>query len=319
MQKPYTLFSLRKRILAIFILISFLFCTLAVRMFVVQIINGKTLQQRATSQWTRDISIIAPRGDILDKNGNVLSVSYTTYSLYARAREVKNPTEVASFLASLLGKSFKETYTKITNKSSSETLLSLQVEGEIAEKIFEKGYDGIYLAENNKRFYPYGDTLSQVVGFTSIDGVGQAGIEQMFNKTLTGKNGYSFTQSDVQGKEIGGSLRYYVSGEKGNAVSLTIDVNIQLEMEKVLCQIMQEQKTKSVTGIVMNPNSGEIYALSSKPSFDLNNPPRDDLSSLFEIARIKPVLDTYEPGSTFKILTLAAALEEGVLSGNSNM
>ena len=285
-------------------------------MFVVQIINGKTLQQRATSQWTRDISIIAPRGDILDKNGNVLSVSYTTYSLYARAREVKNPTEVASFLASLLGKSFKETYTKITNKSSSETLLSLQVEGEIAEKIFEKGYDGIYLAENNKRFYPYGDTLSQVVGFTSIDGVGQAGIEQMFNKTLTGKNGYSFTQSDVQGKEIGGSLRYYVSGEKGNAVSLTIDVNIQLEMEKVLCQIMQEQKTKSVTGIVMNPNSGEIYALSSKPSFDLNNPPRDNLSSLFEIARTKPVLDTYEPGSTFKILTLAAALEEGVTNEN---
>lgn len=281
-----------------------------------QIINGKSLQQKATSQWTRDISIVAPRGDITDKNGNVLSVSYTTYSLYARAREVKNPTEVATFLAGVLGKSFKDVYAKITNRTSSETLISLQIEGEVAEKIFERGFDGIYLAENNKRFYPYGDTLSQVVGFTSIDGVGQTGVEQMFNNTLTGKNGYSFTQSDVQGKEIGGSLRYYVSGEKGKGVSLTIDVNIQLEMEKVLCQIMEEQKAKSVTGIVMNPNSGEIYALSSKPSFDLNNVPRENLSSLFEMAKLKPVLDTYEPGSTFKILTLAAALEEGVTNEN---
>ncbi len=285
-------------------------------MFIVQIINGKSLQQKATSQWTRDISIVAPRGDILDKNGNAVSVSYTTYSLYARAREVKNPTEVAAFLATLLGKSFKEIYAKITNKTSSETLLSLQIEGDVAEKIFKKSYDGIYLAENNKRFYPYGDTLSQVVGFTSIDGVGQTGIEQMLNKSLTGKNGYSFTQSDVQGKEIGGSLRYYVSGEKGKSVTLTIDVNIQLEMEKVLCQIMEEQKAKSVTGIVMNPNSGEVYALSSKPSFDLNNPPRENLSSLFEMAKLKPVIDTYEPGSTFKILTLAAALEEGVTNEN---
>ena len=312
MQKPYSLHSLRKRILALFILISFLFCALAVRMFVIQIINGKSLQSKATSQWTRDISIIAPRGDIVDKNGNVLSVSYTTYSIYVRAREVKNPTEVATFLSNTLDKKFSDIYTKVTNKNASETLISLQVEADKAEQIFDKGYDGVYLAENNARYYPYGDTLSQVIGFTSVDGVGQTGVEAMFNKQLTGENGYSFTQSDVQGKEIGGSLRYYVSGTKGSDVKLTVDVNVQIRLEKVLLQIMEEQKAKSVTGIVMNPNTGEIIALSSKPSFDLNDVPRDDLTTLFENAKIKPVLDTYEPGSTFKILTLAAALEEGV-------
>ncbi len=281
-------------------------------MFVIQIINGKSLQNKATSQWTRDISIVAPRGDIVDKNGNVLSVSYTTYSVFVRAREVKNPTEVATFLSNVLGKKFKDIYQKVTNKSASEILISLQEEAEIAEKIFDKGYDGVYLAENNARYYPYGDTLSQVIGFTSIDGVGQSGVEAMFNKQLTGENGYSFTQSDVQGKEIGGSLRYYVSGTKGSEVKLTVDVNIQIKLEQVLLQIMEEQKAKVVTGIVMNPNTGEIVALSSKPSFDLNEVPRDDLTKLFEMAKIKPVLDTYEPGSTFKILTLAAAIEEGV-------
>jgi len=296
----------------LFILISFLFCTLAVRLFVIQIINGKSLQSKATNQWTRDISIVAPRGNIVDKNGNVLSVSYTTYSVFVRAREVKNPTEVATCLSIILNKKFTDVYAKITNKGMSETLIALQIEADIAEKIFNKGFDGIYLAENNARYYPYGDTLSQVIGFTSVDGVGQAGIESMFNKDLTGKNGYSFTQSDVQGKEIGGSLRYYVSGKKGKEVQLTIDVNIQLILEKVLNQIMEEQKAKGVTGIVMNPNTGEVFALSSKPSFDLNNIPRNDITQLFEMVKIKPVIDTYEPGSTFKILTLAVALEERV-------
>jgi len=316
MQKPYSLHSLRKRILALFILISFLFSALAVRLFVIQIINGGSLQNKATSQWTRDISIVAPRGDIVDTNGNALSVSYTTYSIYVRAREVKNPTEVATFISNVLGKNFSDIYAKVTNKTASEILLSLQVEADIAEKIFNKGYDGIYIAENNARYYPYGDTLSQVIGFTSIDGVGQAGVEAMFNKELTGKNGYSFTQSDVQGKEIGGSLRYYVGGTKGSEVKLTIDVNIQMILEKALLQVMEEQKAKAVSGIVMNPNTGEIIALSSKPSFDLNEVPREDLTKLFEMSKIKPVLDTYEPGSTFKILTLAGALEEGVTNQN---
>lgn len=312
MQKTYTLYSLRKRIVAILVLFSFLFCALAVRMFVIQIINGSSLQQKATSQWTRDISIVAPRGKIKDKNGNVLSVSYTTYSVYVRAREIKNPTETATFLSNILDIKYSNIYNKLINKGVSESLISLQIEADVAEKIFDRGFEGVYLAENNSRYYPYGDTLSQVLGFTSIDGVGQAGIEASLNSELTGINGYSFTQSDVQGKEIGGSLRYYVSGIKGNDVSLTIDVNIQLILEKVLNQIMEEQKAKGVSGIVLNPNTGEIIALSSKPSFDLNNVPRDDIAELFDMAKVKAVIDTYEPGSTFKILTLACALEHGL-------
>lgn len=314
MQKPFTLHSLQKRILAILVLISFLFCVLIVRLFVVQIINGKTLQKKATSQWTRDISIIAPRGTIYDRTGSTLAVSYTTYNVYARAREVTSPSEVANSLSSLLSTTFISIYEKITQKNISEVLLKMQVPPEIAEKIYKMNFSGIYLAENVGRYYPYGDLLTQVLGFTSVDNVGQSGIEAYFNDFLSGENGYSFTQSDLQGKEIGGTLRYYYPATSGKDITLTIDSKIQLALEQTLNLVMQEQLSKSATGIVMNAKTAEILAISSKPSFDLNDIPRDDIQTLFENSKIKAITDVYEPGSTFKIVTLAGALEEKVVS-----
>lgn len=314
MQKPYTLHSLRKRILAILLLISFLFCALIVRLFIIQIINGKSLQRKATSQWTRDISIIAPRGNIYDRTGSTLAVSYTTYNVYARAREIKNTSEVAKFLSDTLNINFTTVFDKISQKGISEVLIKMQINSDIATKIYNKNFSGIYLAENSNRYYPYGDLLTQILGFVSADNQGQSGIENYYNNLLSGKNGYSFTQSDLQGKEIGGSLRYYVNAEKGSDLTLTIDSKIQLILEQTLNQIMTEQLSKNATGIVMKAKTGEILAMATKPSFDLNNIPRDDLLSLFANSKIKAITDVYEPGSTFKILTLAAALEEGVTS-----
>lgn len=291
---------------------------MAVRLFVVQIINGKELQQKATSQWTRDLSLTAPRGSFFDCTKDTLAVSYTTYDVYVRGREVKSPTHTATILSDLLELNFEKTLEKVSKKNVSEVLLKLQVEADLAEKIYDAKLDGVYLTENVGRYYVYGNLLTQLLGFSSVDNKGQAGLEAYLNDYLTGKDGYSYVQSDLQGKEIGGSIRYYINGIAGNNVTLTANSKIQILLERVLEQAYTEQKAKGVTGIVMDAQTSEILAISSKPSFDLNEVPRDDLSVLFEQMKMKAVTDTYEPGSTFKILTVAAALEEGVTNLNDH-
>lgn len=311
-QKPYTLHSLQKRIKAIFLVIIFIVCSLCVRLFIVQIINGQELQQKATDQWTRDLALTAPRGKILDCTGDTLAVSYTTYDVYIRGREVMNADSTAKTLSEILELDFDKTLEKVSKKNVSEVLLKLQVEADIAEKIYDAKLDGVYMTENVGRYYIYGNLLTQLLGFSSVDNVGQAGLEAYLNDLLTGKDGYSYVQSDLQGKEIGGTIRYYVNGIAGDDVTVTANSKIQILLERVLLQAYTEQQAKGVTGIVMNAKTSEVLAISSKPSFDLNEVPRDDLSVLFEQSKMKAVTDTYEPGSTFKILTIAMALEAGV-------
>lgn len=314
MQKPYTLHSLQKRIKSVFLVLVFLVCSLAVRLFVIQIINGKELSRKATDQWTRDLSLTAPRGSFFDATGDTLAVSYTTYDVYVRGREVKNVTHVATTLSQILDLNLESTFEKVSRKNISEVLLKMQIDGETAEKIYQEKLEGVYLSENVGRYYVYGDLMTQLLGFSSIDNVGQAGLEAYLDKYLKGKDGYSYVQSDLQGKEIGGHIRYYVSGQAGDDVNLTVNSKIQIMLEQVLNNAYSEQKASAVTGIVMNAKTSEVLAISSKPSFDLNSPNRDDLSKLFEESKMKAITDTYEPGSTFKILTIAAALEEGVTS-----
>ena len=314
MQKYFTLFSLKKRILAVLLCISFIFCALVVRLFVLQIVNSSSLQLRATDQWTRDLAIVAPRGSIYDRTGSTLAVSYTTYNVYVRAREVTSPSRTATLLSQALELDFSTVYQKVSNRKVSEVLIKMQVDGEIAEIIYNYKLDGVYLAENSDRYYPNGNLLTQVLGFISVDNVGQTGVEAYYNDYLKGSDGYSYVQSDLQGKEIGGSLRYYYPASAGSNLTLTIDSKMQLIVEQTLEQIMEEQKAKGVAGMIMNAKTGEILALSNKPSFDLNDVPRDDLEALFDQSRVKLVTDIYEPGSTFKILTVAAALEAGVCS-----
>lgn len=314
MQKYFTLFSLKKRILAVLLCISFIFCALVVRLFVLQIVNGSSLQLRATDQWTRDLAIVAPRGSIYDRTGSTLAVSYTTYNVYVRAREVTSPSKTATLLSQALELDFSTVYQKVSNRKVSEVLIKMQVDGETAEIIYNYKLDGVYLAENSDRYYPNGNLLTQVLGFISVDNVGQTGVEAYYNDYLKGSDGYSYVQSDLQGKEIGGSLRYYYPASAGSNLTLTIDSKMQLIVEQTLEQIMEEQKAKGVAGMIMNAKTGEILALSNKPSFDLNDVPRDDLETLFDQSRVKLVTDIYEPGSTFKILTVAAALEAGVCS-----
>ena len=314
LNKPFTLFSFRKRIVALFVAISFLFCALGIRLFVLQIINGQSLQLKATDQWTRDLKIVAPRGTIYDRTGASLAVSYTTYNVFVRGREVKSATTVASHLSNILGLDFDEVYAKVQRKNVSEVLIKLGVDSDLAERIYKQALPGVYLAESVARYYPNGNLATQLLGFTSIDNVGQSGVEAYYNDLLKGVDGYSYVQSDLQGKEIGGTLRYYLPAEEGEDLTLSIDSKMQAIVENALSLIMTEQKAKVASGMIIEVDSGQVLAISSKPSFDLNEVPRDDLEILFDQSKMKLVTDIYEPGSTFKILTVAAALEEGLTS-----
>ena len=292
--------------------IALFFILIAVRLFYVQVIRGKWLQTKASEQWYRDLPLNAKRGDITDRNNVVIATSYTSYDVYVRPSMVKDATQVATRLNAILGIDFNTLLNKITNKKVSEVSIQLQIDELTADAIIKEKLDGVLLSENTKRYYPFGDFATQVLGFTTIDNIGQAGLENYYNTYLTGVNGKVLTESDVKGIKLENSLLTYVPSISGCDLQLTLDAKIQSFAEKALMKLMAEQKPKSATAIVMNPNTGEILARSSKPSFDLNNPPRDNVAELLQTVKNLSIVDVYEPGSTFKVLTMATALEEGV-------
>lgn len=313
-----SIFSLQKRLLAIFLLVISIFFALIIRLFIIQIIQSDWLTKKAASQWTRDLPINAKRGNITDVNGASLAESYSSYDVYVRASMVEEPVKVAQLLSQVIGLNYEDTFKKVTNTTISEVLIKLQLDDVSAKKIIDANLKGVLLSENNKRYYPYGDLLTQVLGFTTIDNVGQSGIELYADKYLQGVKGYALEESDVNGVKIDNTLSTYIPPVDGCNVTLTIDVNIQQIVEDALKVLCEEQKPKTATAIVMNPNTGEIVAMSSKPSFDLNNPPRDNVEELLNNVRNLSIVDVYEPGSTFKVLTTATALEEKVTNPNES-
>ncbi len=292
--------------------IALFFVLIAVRLFYVQVLKGKWLQTKASEQWYRDLPLNAKRGEITDRNNVVVATSYTSYDVYVRPSMVKDSTKVAERLNAILGIDIDVLLKKITNKKVSEVSIQLQVDEITADAIIKEKLEGVLLSENTKRYYPFGDFATQVLGFTTIDNIGQAGLENYYNTYLTGVNGKVLTESDVKGVKLENSLLTYVPSISGCDLELTLDAKIQSFSEKALLKLVAEQKPKSATAIVMNPNTGEILAMSSKPSFDLNNPPRDNVSELLQTVKNLSIVDVYEPGSTFKVLTMATALEEGV-------
>ena len=293
-------------------LVAFIFLIIVVRLGYLQVVKSKWLVARACEQWYRDLPLQAKRGGIYDTSGVTLATSYTTYDVYAKPNMISNPEKVALKLSNLLGLDYTSVYNKVINKSYSESLIKLQVDSVQANKLIAEDMAGVVLSENTKRYYPYGNMLSQVLGFTTVDNVGQSGIEATYDKYLKGINGYALEESDVHGVKIDNTLSRYVPSIAGMDLELTIDINIQSSLEKALNQLMSEQKPKSATGIVLNPNTGEIIAMSTKPSYDLNSIPRNDVATLLSQARNVSIVDVYEPGSTFKVLTTATALEYGV-------
>ena len=308
----YNIYSLQKRFLATILIILTLFFALSIRVFYLQIISNRHLQILASEEWLRDLPLASRRGEILDCNGVSLATTITTYDVYVRARNVTEPARLASAISESLNIDYETAYTKVTNKSFSEILIKMQVEESLAKALTE--YSGVYLSQNVARVYPYSSLLTQVLGYCTIDNIGQAGIEAYYDKYLKGVDGKSLTQTNAQGKEIENSLSYYIPSVAGANLTTTIDVQMQTILESELMTAYLENKALGVSGIIIDAKTGAIKAMSCLPSFDLNNVPRDDISALQLMTKNSTVVDVYEPGSTFKLVTLAAALNEGLVS-----
>ncbi len=295
-------------------IVAFIFCILFFRLYYLQIVQSQSMQIIAVEQWVRTLPLTAKRGQIVDKNGNILAISYTSYDVFVRAKEIDDPVKVTTYLSSLLNLDYQKLYEKVINIFVSETLIKLQIDEETALKIVQEDYSGVYVTENIKRYYPYGKTLSQVIGYLTSDSIGQTGIERYYENTISGTDGKYLTQSDVRGITLNDSLNYYIEAVDGLNISLNIDINIQVMAEQILEKIMQEHNPKKASILVMDPQTSQILTLAISPSFDLNNVPRDNVELLMDLSKNITVTDVYEPGSTFKIFTLACALSEGLTS-----
>lgn len=309
--------TMRKRILIAFIVLCVVFAALFGRLFYLQIIDGKMLQSRAAEQWYRDLPLKAPRGKILDRGGNVLAGNSDVFTLYARPNAVKDKENVATELANSLELN-RESLLEKLNSSVGEVTIKRKIDADTAYALREKNIGGLYYTLDTQRNYPLGSTSSQILGFTNIDNVGQSGLESYYDKYLTGIDGYAYTTTDMAGREVEGGVTRYVPSIPGCDVTLSVDMNIQSFAQNAVETAAAEFSARSASMVVMDVNTGGIVAMAKSPSFDLNDPPRNDLDLLNELSRNTMIVDMYEPGSTFKIFTTAAALEAGVVSDNDS-
>ncbi len=306
---------LRKRLFAITIAVAFLFLFVFGRLFYVQVIWGEDLQEKAIDQWTREIPVIAARGKITDVNGVVLAGNADTYTVFVRKRAVEDMDKLCAALSETLDMEYDYVYKRLNSTVSSEVTVKKQVTKDKINKLLEYNFSGVYYSRDNSRIYPYNEFLTSVLGFTSTDGKGQSGLELYYDKYLSGIDGEILYETDIVGVEIDGGKATYIPATDGLNLKLTIDYEIQSLCEAAMDEAMEVHKAKSAQMLVIDPNTGAIRAMCCKPSYNLNDIPRDDISLLHALSRNGLVCDIYEPGSTFKVLTAAANIQE-YLNGN---
>lgn len=290
--------------------ITFLFCFLACRFFYVQVVWSGELAGRALDQWTREIPVMAERGVITDRNGEILAANDTTYAVFARANAVKDKPVAAKALAAVLGTDESALLGKLETVRASEITVARHVEKARIERLAALSIDGVYFSRDNSRVYPKGDSLCQTLGFTSSDNSGITGIEKYYDKYLAGTNGEVLYETDLVGVDLKNAVAAYKPAENGMNLQLTIDCGVQTVAESALKRVAETYSPVSAECIVLDPNTFEILALANYPSYDLNEIPRNDTELLNFLSRNRIVCDIYEPGSTFKVITSAANLEE---------
>lgn len=281
-----------------------------------QVIWSEELGYRALDQWTREIPIVAKRGQITDRNGVVLADNTTAYTVFARSNAVKEKEATAGLLAQTLGLDKDAVYEKLTKKKASEITVAKKVDKEAVARLAQLPLEGVYYSRDNVRFYPKGDALCQVMGFTSTDNVGTTGVEKYYNEYLAGKNGELLYETDLVGIEIEDSVAAYLPAENGYNVQLTIDYGIQEIVESTMEKVYETYSPEAAQCIVLDVENFEVLALANYPSYDLNEVPRNDAELLNALSRNRLICDIYEPGSTFKIITSAANIEE-YMRGNT--
>ena len=307
----------KRRLFTLLIIIGLLFVLLLGRLFYVQVIWGPDLQEKALLQWTMDTSLSAERGRILDRDGQVLAQSGTAYIVEVNPMQIKSNelVRVATELSNILGMNYDFVLGKIGDKTKQQIILKRQVEREQVDKLVAcRLGNGVTFGIDTKRYYPLGNMLSQTLGFTTVDGVGQEGVERSFNKYLAGEPGRLITEKDRDNKPLAYGTQEYIEPVDGCSLVLTVDSVVQSFLEKALQEAVTINNAKDAQGIVMDVKTGEILAISTKPDYDPNSPPRDNLSLLQSLVKNRVVTDAYEPGSTFKVVTLSAALDSGAVN-----
>lgn len=296
----------REKIVLLVVILCFLIITLKV--FYIQVIDYDKLSDLANSLWSRNLPIEPDRGKIYTSDGTVIADNLTTVSLVFIPNQVKEKDKVATDIAEILNVDKSVIEEHLYKKSSIERVHpeGRRLSYEIADRISELNYDGVYLVKESKRYYPYNNLMSHILGFVGIDNQGLSGLELQYDTYLTGETGAIQYFSDAKGNRLERS-EVYVEPEDGLDIYLTINYEIQSSVERELNNAMTKYNADGAWAIVMDPNDGEILAMSSKPDFDPNN--YQDYTTE-ELSRNLAIWASYEPGSTFKIVTLASSLEE---------
>lgn len=313
----------RKKILVVFVISALLMTGLCGQLGFLMIARSDHYSKMADALHERERTIKASRGEIVDRNGTVIAANRTVCTVSVIHNQVKEPEKVIRELARILDLSEEEVQKKV-EKWSSREIIRTNVEKSVGDEIMNLGLSGVKVDEDYRRYYPYGSLASKVLGFTGADNQGIIGLEVMYEKYLKGQDGLILTLSDAKGTELQNAAEERVEPIPGNTLTVSLDVNIQKYAEQAAYQVMEKKGAKAVSIIIMNPQNGEIYAMVNAPEFDLNDPfsLSGESSGLkgaeLQDARNKMwrnrcINDTYEPGSTFKIITAAAGLEAGVV------
>lgn len=300
------------RIRLVVLFVTLLLIAVILKVFYIQVFQYQKLNSLANDLWQRNLPITPDRGLILDRNGKVLASNITTTSLYLVPNQIKNKEEVAKTLSEILEVSYDEMYKHVSKRTSIERVHpeGRQLSFEIADKINSYNYDGVYLLKEAKRYYPYNDLLSHVLGYVGIDNQGLSGLELKYNEDLTGTSGSIKYYSDAKGNRLN-KAEEYKEAISGNNVYLTIDLDLQQSVERELDNAVAKYNPEHALAIAINPKTGEILAMASRPSY---NPNEYQTYTQEVLSRNLPIWMTYEPGSTMKITTLSAAINEGVVN-----
>ena len=306
---------LKARLLHTLAVYGIFFLLLTGFLFVIQVIMGPSLQRSALSQWTRTTTVSAERGEITDVNGKLMATNGLAYKVvvWPNLMAKSDRERAAQELSALLGMNYETVLKRIKSTQYQEIVLKRQIDSATRDAVEAlKLGSGVGTAVDSKRYYPMGSLLSQVLGFTNVDNAGQTGVELAYNYYLSGTDGKRIVETDSSGNPLAYGVTDYVEPIGGLDITLSVDSVMQSFLENRLSEAVRVNNAKNAQGIIMDCTTGAILAIATMPDYDLNDPPRNDMELLNELSRNRIVTDVYEPGSTFKILTLSAAIDAGV-------
>ncbi len=314
----------KKKMLVVFLSALLMIFFLIARLVYLMIFDAAYYQQKAKTLHEREREIKAARGEIIDRNGKVLATNKAVCTISVIHSQITDPERVIQVLADELGIE-KEMIRKRVEKVSSREKIKTNVEKETGDRIRAYELDGVKVDEDFKRYYPYGNLASKVLGFTGGDNQGIIGLEVKYENYLKGVNGMILTTTDARGIELADTMEDRVEPVSGDTLQVSLDYNIQEYAQQAAEKVMEEKQADAVVILILNPKTGEIYACVNAPEFDLNAPftlpegtdaalnDEEKQAMLNQMWRNRSINDTYEPGSIFKVFTASAALEEGVV------